>query len=360
MGWKGAVRSIGAASRSIERGRQQRERQRLREYKGHSKRVELADSADAVARYEEYIEALTSVHRETTNDYVDWRSMAEEVADPAPPRPPRKSSQHENAALEALAAYSPGVLDRMLKRTAKRQESLELAVAEAAQRDEKAQKEAMDAHRRKLAEYDQALADAAVERALATRVLSGDVKALEDVIKRLKPFSDMGDFGSSVSLEVVAPDGSTAGVDSVQVTATIRVFGKTVLPSEGRSLLKSGKLSVKKLSASQFNEIHQDYVCGCVLRIANELLTILPVRGVIVSATDEMLNSATGHIEDAPVLSLYAPRDTMERLNLRSVDPSDALSGFIHRMSFKKTTGFSHVKAIVWDEVPARPASSSN
>jgi hypothetical protein len=36
-------------------------------------------------------------------------------------------------------------------------------------------------------------------------------------------------------------------------------------------------------------------------------------------------------------------------LNFESLDPSDALRDFVHRMSFKKTKGFARVEALSRD-----------
>ena len=343
---------MAAASRAADRDRQRRDKQRLREYKEMAKQHALADAADTVARYDEYVAAITSVHRESTSDFVDWKAIAEGADPPRPPRAPSRSSKHENAAVEALAAYTPGMVDRLFGRTAKRQQALEDAVAEAAQQDAAEYRAAVARHDEALADHDIARAEAAQEKALGARVLAGDLGAFEEVLGRLRPFSDLADFGSEVDVSMSADD-EQSGAENVRVTVSVRVLGKSVVPEESRSLLSSGKLSTKKLTASAFHDIHQDYVCGCVLRVANEVLAVLPVSGVIVSATDEMLNPATGHIDDAPVVSVYAPRKTMERLNLGAVDPSDALSNFLHRMSFRKTAGFKHVEALTWDDVPA-------
>ncbi|MBO2642184.1 hypothetical protein [Shewanella algae] len=96
----------------------------------------------------------------------------------------------------------------------------------------------------------------------------------------------------------------------------------------------------------KFNEIYQDYVCSCVLRVGNELFSAIPDNLVIVTAVDELLNSQTGHLEDAPILSVAVSRSTIERLNLEAIDPSDSMDNFKHNMSFKKTKGFERVERI--------------
>lgn len=96
----------------------------------------------------------------------------------------------------------------------------------------------------------------------------------------------------------------------------------------------------------RFNELHQDYVCSCALRVGRELLAILPDELVIVTALDNVLNGSTGHMQEQPILSVAFSRSTVDGLNLESIDPSDAMKNFVHNMSFKKAAGFSAVTAL--------------
>ena len=128
--------------------------------------------------------------------------------------------------------------------------------------------------------------------------------------------------------------------------AKVAIHGSDVIPAEIKSLLKSGKLSTKAMPVGRFNELHQDYVCSCALRVGRELLAILPDDLVIVTALDNVLNSSTGHMEEQPILSVAFSRLTVDGLNLETIDPSDAMRNFVHNMSFKKGAGFSAVPAL--------------
>ena len=97
---------------------------------------------------------------------------------------------------------------------------------------------------------------------------------------------------------------------------------------------------------SRFFELYQDYVCGAALRVGRELLALLPVDMVLAHGTSEVLNSVTGHIEEATILSVAMPRATMDRLNLSALDPSDSMTNFVHHMDFKKTKGFAVALAV--------------
>ncbi len=158
-----------------------------------------------------------------------------------------------------------------------------------------------------------------------------------ETIRETDPFADIQSLGSSFEFNV--PDQRTIG-------AVFRVNADEVIPLETRSLLKSGKLSVKRIPTSKFNELYQDYVCSCVLRVAREILALLPVEFVIVTALGTLLDTRSGHIEEQPIVSAAIPRRTLERLNMASIDPSDSMSNFVHRMGFRKTKGFSAIAQV--------------
>lgn len=134
--------------------------------------------------------------------------------------------------------------------------------------------------------------------------------------------------------------------ESGVLEAKVAIHGSDVIPTEIKSLLKSGKLSAKAMPIGRFNELHQDYLCSCALRVGRELLAILPDDLVIVTALGNVLNSSTGHMEEQPILSVAFSRLTVDGLNLETIDSSDAMKNFVHNMSFKKDAGLSAVAAL--------------
>lgn len=110
--------------------------------------------------------------------------------------------------------------------------------------------------------------------------------------------------------------------------------------------MKSGKLSVKQMPKGKFYELYQDHICSCVLRIARELFALLPIEMVLVNCLGNLLSSQTGYMEEKSILSVAIPRKTLEGLNFEMLDPSDSMSNFIHRMAFKRTTGFGGVESL--------------
>lgn len=325
MGWRSTIRSIGAAQRRMEREAVRRKREMERAHKQNAKYLQREQAAYQVDLFLNHIQVLRSVHKDC-GAALDWRRILDV---PAPAEPVRQG-QRTAVAERVLASYEPGWLDRLFGSLGKKRAALESALAFAKQQDEAEHSAAVAQHRAQMENW-------ADSRLLAERVLQGDAQAYLDVIEELSPFAEITALGSSVRFRVI---------DGMTVEAELQVNGVDVLPSETLSLLQSGKLSVKKMPQGQYLELYQDYVCGCVLRVSREVLALLPVETVIVTAVGEILNPATGHIEACAILSAAVPRRTLCRLNFDQLDPSDSLRNFLHRMDFKKGKGFMPVERL--------------
>ena len=325
MGWKGTVRSIAAASRRAERDAQRRRRELEAQRKRLDRMQELERAAYEVDVYENSIDLLLSVHKECSNP---WNWEAIKSADP--PAVPERTCSHEESAQAALDAFRPSLVDKILNRSDSKRDELAKTVAGAKRTDEAAYQESLEVYKRECTDWEAACQ-------LASQVLTGNQEAYLDAIRQTGLFGDIPGMGSSIKFHVR---------DRFLVEAALHVQGEGVIPSEVKSLLKSGKLSVKQMPKSKFYALYQDHVCGCVLRIARELLALLPVKMVIVNAVSELLNTQTGYMEVRPVLSVAIPRETLRNLNLELIDPSDSMGNFVHRMAFSKTKGFQAVEAI--------------
>ncbi|SDN96921.1 hypothetical protein [Vreelandella arcis] len=325
MGWKGTVRSIGAAVRAAERDAKRRQRDLERQQQQYAKMQDLEQATYEVEVYENHIDVIQSTHKECSPP-IDWNK----VASSKQPIEPKMNNDDESEARQSLESYKPGLIDRLFKREEKKRAFLSQKIDEAIKKDEANYKSSILRWEKDVEEWTESVS-------IANALLDGKAEAKIEVIDNLQPFSEISNLGSSLSISVY---------DNGILEATINVHGAEIVPSETKSLLKSGKLSVKNMPKGKFNEIYQDYVCGCVLRIGNELFSAIPDNLVIVTAVDELLNSKTGHLEEAPILSVAMSRSTIERLNLETIDPSDSMDNFKHNMSFKKTKGFERVARI--------------
>ena len=325
MGWKGALRSVQAEMRRAEREAQRRQRELEKQHKQLEKMQELERAAYEVHVHENHIDLLLSVHKECSNIW-DWEKILSSEA----PVKPIKSHTREESTQAKLDKFNPGVFGKMLGRAESKRDKLVRNVEEARRADEKEYQEALQA-------YEQEYADWEAASGLADRILAGSAEAYLDVIRQTDPFSDISELGSSIEFRVES---------SSIVEATLHVNSEQVIPSEVKSLLKNGKLSVKRIPKGRFYELYQDYVCSCVLRVSRELFALLPIEMVIVNAVENLLNTQTGHVEEQPILSVAIPRKTLKGLNCEMLDPSDSMSNFVHRMTFRKTKGFSVVETL--------------
>lgn len=322
MGWKGAVRSVGAAVRAAERDAKRRQRELDKQQKQYEKMQELEQAEYEVEVFDNHIEVIQSIHKECS-DPIDWNTIATSQE----PKKPENLNNLEKTTRSEVENYKPGFIDRIFKREEKKRLRFEESIAVAIEEDEVE-------HKASIARWDKDLVDWKESVELAQLLLNGDEKAKMTAISDLDPFSEISTLGSSISISV-----GNGGI----VEATIHIHGDDIVPNEVKSLLKSGRLSVKNMPKGKFNEIYQDYVCSCALRVANELFCAIPDTMVIVTAVDEMLNPKTGHLGKSPILSVCVSRSTLESLNMINIDPSDSMSNFIHNMSFKKTKGFESV-----------------
>lgn len=322
MGWKGAVRTIGAAARRAERDSKRRQRELEKRQKQYEKMQELEQAAYEVDVYENHIEVIQSLHKECS-PVIEWVKIAKSEK----PKEPKKYSKKEDSARLKLDNYSPGFFDRLFKLVEKKRISLIQEIENSIKLDEENYNKSIADWKLKVEEWIESVN-------MASALLKGDAKAKIEAIENLQPFSEISNLGSSLKITVH---------ENGLLEATINVHGEKIVPSEVKSLLKSGKLSVKAMPKGRFNEIYQDYVCSCILRIANELFSTVPDRLVIVTAVDKLLNTKTGHLEVAPILSAAISRDTINGLNLENIDPSDSMNNFVHNMSFKSTKGFGEV-----------------
>lgn len=330
MGWRGVLRDLQAASRRAEREAYRR-RRALDQQRQQLERMRAVERARyEVQLYENQIELLVSVHKECGSAW-DWGA----VRAAPPPAAPARGDAHEQRARRALAGYSPSLWDRIFGRTEAKRAALEEAIDPARHKDKQDYRQAVEAYRTVKADWENS-------RRFAARILGGDLDAYREAIRETSPFSDLAILGSSIAFSFPNP---------TVIRADLHVNGEKVIPTEIKSQLKTGKLSVKPMPKARFYEIYQDYVCGCVLRVARELFALLPVNLVIVTALGEVLNTQTGHLEEKAVLSVAVPRDTVRGIQWESVDPSDAMANFVHRMCFKKTRGLSAVDPVQLSEI---------
>jgi len=330
-----------AVERHLELSRQAREREMARaeqermarardqrskkEEQEAAKAAERQRAADEVELFANYLQVLTSIHRDLVLD-TDWTA----VASAPPPSPPVSSAEHEDAAIAALEGYSPGFWARLSGAAGRERRALERAVAVARAQDASAHQAAVALHRAQLADH-------AARVELSYRVLRQDPEGYRVAMESLAGLDDLVELGVDVGAAEVEPD-------AVALTCAVR--DDEIVPPEDVKLSAAGKLTTKKWADSKYWGLYQDFVCGCALRLAREAMGLLPVSRVVVNVSTRMLNTSTGHIEPSTILGVHFTRPALAAINFAAVDASDSLANFNWRMKFKKTAGFEPVDPV--------------
>lgn len=314
MGWRGALRSMAAASRAAARENQRRA-------KFYAKEQMISEASDAVEEWQERIDKLSSI-RVIIESPMEWQVSA---AQPEPEKPTQGTS-HKDRAQAALNDFTPSFWDFFQGGSAKKRQKLEsnLAAAPCIDREE------FDAT---MQAYAKSLADWKEETELAKRVLALESGAFKEVIQEALGAFKEALFGKSIEF--------LFGDNFVHVLPII--FSTDIVPKFRRKQLASGRLSETDMPAAQFYKLYQDYVSGTALGVADSIFKLLPTDEVYITCKAEMLNTTTGHQEIMPILSVQFVRKTMENLNLRSIDASDALGNFNHAVSFKRSSGYTAI-----------------
>ncbi|WP_421144292.1 hypothetical protein [Aeromonas dhakensis] len=325
MGWKGTLRSINAAAKRADRHAKRRQRELLKNQIAYEKMQELEKAAYEVDVFENYIDVIQSIHKDC-GDSVDWLKISTSQE----PAKPLIISDNERQAIARLNSFAPSFIDKLFGKVTSKRQKLEKEVSIAKVKDTQINSTNLSQWNIDVEEWKERVS-------LARRLLNGDISAKIDIIKELNPFSEIDHLGSGVKFTIQ---------ENGLLIVTINVHGANIIPKEQKTLLKSGRLSIKSMPVSRFNEIYQDYVCSVVLRVANEIFSILPDDKLIINAEDHLLNKSTGHLEPQSLLSVYITRDGVSRLNMEYIDPSDAMNNFIHNVNFKKTKGFEPINEV--------------
>lgn len=336
MGWRGAIRSINAEIRRQERAAARRAREAERHWKTQQKAAEAEAAFYEVEAYEAYVETLTSIHRESS-DPIDWEAIRARPAPVEPAEPMPVDTSRSAAARAALEGFEPGFFERLFGLKGRRTR-LENTLDEELAAEEQRRTQSASVHHAAVEEWKVARQQWSDLRELADRILGGNVEAYGDVIRAAGCFDELGGVIGNQSMAIDFIDGKA----EVKVT----VLEDNVVPAEHKSLTKSGKVSRKKLPATQKLDLYQDYVCGAALRIARELLAVTRVSGVLVHVSGTLLNSSTGHFEQAPILSVYCPREKMEQVGWEQVDASDLIECLVHAMRVRRGKGFVAIQPL--------------
>ena len=328
MGWKATIRAMEAAERRQQRDSKKRQRELERQAKEMAQLSALEQARLEVETYENALDVLLSVHKEESATW-DWPAHAASL----PPVPPCRQSNNEFKARQRLA-ISPSRPDA------------DAIIERARHQDEGEYQDALQTYAANNADWEKL-------SSLARRVLQGDAGAYIEAIENLSPFTELATIGSSLHFTVHNPR---------LIECVLSTNGRQAIPSELKSLTASGKVSIKPMPKPRFIEIYQDYICGCVLRVARELFALLPIETILLTASAEVLDTSTGQNVERPFLSVAITRLDLNALNFDKLDPSDSILSLTHRGDLKasrKTGDFEFITPLTASDLthPDAPAS---
>jgi hypothetical protein len=270
-----------------------------------------------VEAFENSIEILLSAHKDQSEP-MDWVKYAAAL----PPPEPANAGRHEFAASLAVICSQ---LDANASGADAGADGCRLLDQQETQAKRK--------------ECTRQITECQRMRDLARRVLAGQAGAYTEAVSEFSSLSEIGGLGTS--LNIVVHSRSLIGCD-------LTINGQEVVPSEMKSLTSTGKVSTKAMPKQRFTEIYQDYVCSCVLRVAREIFSLLPVETVLVTVFGSR-GKTSRHPSKRPILSVACERQFLKSLDFETLDPSDTIERFPHRgdvRASRKTGEFVSIEPI--------------
>jgi len=317
----------------------------------------LEQAALEVKQYDNYIERLLTIHKDCSDEY-NWIELEKTLPPPQPtfkkkPILKQISEINDNEVYyrKIIDNYKPNFLAKLFKVDKRKIKNWENLLENGKEEDKiKTQNEIEQAEQKFTIDvrnwekecdqikkkYEEDFAEYTGLINLAKKINNGDLESYVHVIQEVEPFKEISDFGSEVESTIFS---KTKTKTKAKAKAIIQIHNDTLIPKQVKTLLKSGKISVKDMPIGKFNEIYQDFICSVSLRIARELFAILPLDEVIVTVKGDCLSKSTGKIEVVPLLSVLFIKDTMNNINFDAIDPSDTMKNFKCNMSFKKSQG---------------------
>lgn len=321
---KGAMRSYGAAIRRMEREQQRQAREAAKRFKEQQKLEEIENAKQAVLDWENYVDTIQSVHKNCTEP-IDWK----QIENTEKPVEPIKENTNELIAKNKLDNFKPSFFDKIFGSTQKKINRLKENLRKSKQKDEKQYDLKHKDYLRELSNWEEL-------QKINQGIKNKKVEDYKNALEYFKPFSDIGELGTQISFNI----------NDNFIDIDLHVNSLEVIPDYELKQTASGKLSKKNMAKSKFNELYQDHICSASIRVAREVFAYLPVDCARINAVSEIVNTKTGHLEKQPILSVIFPPQTIDKLNLETIDPSDSMENFVHNMKFSKTKGFSIVEKV--------------
>jgi hypothetical protein len=308
------LRSYEANERRIEKARQ--------------KTIEIQNAYKAVDDWKNYVLTLKTIHLKSS-PVIDWIK----IKNTKKPDEPKREYKNEEFAKNKLENFKPTFLDKLFGLVPKKINKLKELLEQAKIKD----KNENDANYIK---YLDNFKDWEKLQEISLGVEKNQIEFYEKALEYFNPFSKIGEIGNQININL----------ENEFIDVNLSVNSLDVIPDYELKQTSTGKLSKTNMSKTRFNELYQQHVCSCMLRVGREIFAHLPYKYSRINATTKIVNCKNGNIEEKMILSVIFSIDIMQKINFGLSEPLDNIKIFTNNMSIDNINGFNPVNRVEFNK----------
>ncbi|MBC7523670.1 MAG: hypothetical protein H7239_04445 [Flavobacterium sp.] len=312
----------------MRREEQRYARESAKRYKEQQKLNEIQAAYGAVESWKSRVLYLKTIHLKSSIE-VDWNK----IKNIEKPVQPKSEFKNEDFAKNTLENFKPTFLDKLFGLIPKKIKNLKELLEQAKIKD----KNENDANFKK---YLDNFNDWEKLQEISIGVAKKQIEFYEKALEYFNPFSKIGEIGDQIDIFL--------NDDFVDIHLAVNSLD--VIPDYELKQTSTGKLSKTNISRTRFNELYQQHVCSCILRVGREIFALLPYKYSRINATTKIVNCKNGNIEENMILSVIFSIDIMQKINFGLSEPLDNINNFTNNVSFNKINGFNLVNKVEFNK----------
>ncbi len=313
--------------RDLDRMQRRSAKESARAHKLYVKAQELQYASNAFDTQTNWLHNVSSLHKKSLSK-INWKEIKEEDY----PLEPVLAHKNEENAIRNFTSYAPSFIDKIFNLQNWRKNRLEKKILKGKELDEKIFANESFKYSKDIAEWKET-------QRLSNGIINNDEKVMVECFGKFFDKDSLTNMAENVKFEV------SDNTKSITLTVKIREIDD-MIPQDRLSLTSTGKLTKRSFPVSKRNELYQDYICSVVLRVARDIYSIYSKEKFIVNAVDDLVNQATGHLEEQCLLSVLFVGETISMINFQNVDASSCIKNFKHNMRFSKLKGMEAVSPL--------------
>ncbi|MCW2117944.1 hypothetical protein [Flavobacterium sp. 7A] len=295
-----------------------------RQEKVRQKTIETQNAYKAVNDWKKVILNLKTIHLKST-PLIDWHK----IKNTEMPSEPLREYKNEDFATDELENFKPTFFDKLLGLVPKKINNLNQLLEQAKVKDSIENDEIYNLYQISLKDWHKL-------NEISIGVVKNDIQSYKKALEYFDPFSEMEEIGNQIKINIEN--------DFIDIDLTIN--GIEIIPDYELKQTSTGKLSRTNMPKTRFNELYQQHVCSCLLRVAKEVFAHLPYKYSRVNAIAKIVNCQNGKVERKVILSVLFSTDIMQKINFGLTQPLDNIQAFSNEMVIHKINGFSPVNRI--------------